>query len=225
MRSKRYQKIRKQIDLSKLYTLDEAIDFIIEHRAGKFKETIELHLRLGIDPHKTEQQVKGSVVLPQGTVKKKKIAVFVSPAKAKEAKDAGANLVGGEQLIEKIKTTGKCDFDIAVAEPALMKDLARVAKILGPKGLMPSPKTGTVTADIKKAITDLAKGKITFKNDAGGNIHQAVGKVSWKKEKIKDNIEVFLEAIKKVKPSGIKGSFIKGVFLASTMGPAIKIQL
>ena len=224
MRSKKYQKVKKQINQTKIYTLDEALDFIKSNSLTKFDETIEIHVRLGIDPRKTEQQVRGVVTLPQGAIKKKKIAVFVTSSKIKEAKEAGADLVGGEELIEEIKTSGKCNFDVAIAEPELMKNLAQVAKILGPKGLMPNPKSGTVTTEIKKTISELQKGKITFKNDAGGNLHQAVGRVSWSKEKVKDNIEAFLTAVKKTKPAGVKGAFIKSIILASTMGPGIKVQ-
>ncbi len=225
MRSKKYQKAKRQINQTKIYTLDEALDFIKSNSLTKFDETIEIHVRLGIDARKTEQQVRGVVILPQGAIKKKKIAVFVTSSKIKEAKEAGADLVGGEELIEEIKTSGRCNFDVAIAEPELMRNLAQVAKILGPKGLMPNPKSGTVTTEIKKTISELQKGKITFKNDAGGNLHQAVGRVSWSKEKIKDNIEAFLTAVKKTKPAGVKGAFIKSIILASTMGPGIKVQL
>jgi len=225
MRSKKYQSIKSKVDASKIYTLDEAIDFIKANRASKFDETIEVHIQLGIDPQKTEQQVRGSVNMPYSGVKKRRIAAFVTPAKIEEAKEAGADLVGGQDLIEKIKTTNKCDFDVAVAEPALMKDLASIAKILGPKGLMPSPKSETVAADVKKTISELKKGKTTFKSDAGGNCHQGLGKVSWEKEKIKENFDVLLTAVKKVKPQKVKGLFIKKVVLASTMGPGIKIKI
>lgn len=225
MRSKKYQKIKKQIDKFKACTLDQAIDFLQTNSSANFDETIEVHIQLGIDPRKTEQQVRGTVVLPQGTVKKKRIAAFVSPVNEKQAKEAGAYLIGGVGLIEKIKATGKCDFDIAIAEPEMMRNLAQIAKILGPKGLMPNPKSETVTTEIKKVITEIQKGKITFKNDAGGNLHQAVGRISWSKEKVKDNIEAFLTAVKEVKPSKIKGAFIKGFVLASTMCPGIKVSL
>lgn len=208
-----------------MYTLDEAVDFIKANSLSKFDETIEAHIQLGIDPQKTEQQVRGSVNLPHGGIKKKRIAAFVTPAKIKEAQEAGADLVGGRDLIEKIKEANKCDFDVAVAEPELMKDLAQIAKILGPRGLMPSPKSETIATDIKKTIAELQKGKVTFKSDAGGNCHQGIGKVSWDKEKIKDNFNAFLAAVKKVKPQKTKGLFIKGVVLTSTMGPGIRISL
>lgn len=225
MRSKRYQKITSKIDKNKAYTLDQALDFIISNSKAKFDETIEAHVQLGIDPKKTEQQVRGTAVLPHGVVKNKIVAAFVSSANIKQAEKAGADLVGGEDLIEKIKKSGKCNFDIAIAEPDLMKSLTQIARILGPKGLMPSPKYETVTTEIKKTIQELKKGKTVFKNDAGGNLHQPIGKVSWTKDKIEDNFNTFLAAVKKVKPPKTKGAFIRNVFLASTMGPALKVQL
>ena len=225
MRSKSYQKIKSKLDKTKLYTLEEAIDFLRDNSLAKFDQTIELHIALGIDSRKTEQQVRGTVILPHGGIKKQKIAVFVTPAKLKEAEKAGADLVGGQDLIDQIKETKKCDFDIAIAEPAIMKDLSQIAKILGPKGLMPSPKSETITTDIKKTIDQLKKGKVIFKNDAGGNLHLSLGKISWKNEKIKDNFEIFLEAVKKVQPAKIKGTFLKKIILTSTMGPGIKIQI
>ncbi|MDA2936117.1 50S ribosomal protein L1 [Patescibacteria group bacterium AH-259-L05] len=225
MRSKRYQKIKSKLDKNRVYTLDEALDFISMHARAKFDESIETNFILGIDPKKSEQQVRGSTTLPHDIGKKKKIAAFVSPEKTKEAKDAGADVVGGQDLIEKIKKTKKCDFDIAIAEPTIMKDLAHIAKILGPRGLMPSPKTETITTDIKGTINELSKGKLFFKNDAGGGIHVVIGKVSWKEDKIKDNFNTIVEAVKKAKPPKIKDKFIKNIVLASTMGPGFKISL
>ena len=225
MRGKKYQQIKSKIDKSKIYTLDEAIDFIKTNHSAKFDETIEVHLKLGINASKTEQNIKGLVVLPHGGIKQKRIAAFVSPNKVEEAQEAGAAIVGGEDLIQKIKETNKCDFDIAVAEPEMMKNLAGIAKILGPKGLMPSPKTETVSTDIKKTITELSKGKVAFKNDQGGNVHLGVAKVSWEPTKIKENIKAFVDAVKKTKPSGLKGNFIKHIIVSSTMGPGLTVQL
>ncbi|MGC9049252.1 MAG: 50S ribosomal protein L1 [Patescibacteria group bacterium] len=224
-RNKKYQEIKKKIDPSKIYSLDEAIDFIKKNPAAKFDESIEIHITLDIDPSKTEQQIHGSVILPAGTVKKRKIVAFVTLAKREEAKQAGVDIVGGIDLIEKINETGKCDFDMAIAEPAMMKDLARIAKILGPKGLMPNPKSETITTDIKKTVKELTGGKINFKNDPQGIIHQAIGKVSWPVENIKKNALSFLEAVKKAKPQTVKGNFIKNITISSTMGPSIKIQI
>jgi len=225
MRSKRYQKIRSKIDKNKSYFLEEAIKIIKENASSGFDETIELHIQLGINPRKTEQQSRGTVTLPHGVVKKRKIIAFVEENKEKEAEKAGADVVGGKKLIQKIKEEGSCNFDIVVAHPDLMVDLVQVAKILGPKGLMPSPKTGTIGVDVPKIIKELRSGKITFKNDAGANLHQAVAKISWDLEKIKDNIDEYLNIVKKAKPVGVKGIFIKKVFLSSTMGPALKIAL
>jgi large subunit ribosomal protein L1 len=223
-RGKKYKEIVSKIDLSKVYSLDEAIDFIKNNPAAKFDESIELHINLGIDPKKVEQQVRGMAILPYGTGKKKRIAAFVTPSKLKEAKEAGADVVGGIDLIEEINRTGKCDFDIAIAEPDLMKDLAKIAKILGPKGLMPNPKSGTVTTEIKKTIEEFIGGKVEFKNDPYGIIHQVVGKVSWPKENIKKNILAFIEELKKARPKSV-GTFIKSIVIKSTMGPGIKIQI
>ena len=225
MRSKSYQKIKSKLDKTKLYTLEEAMDFLRDNSLAKFDQTIELHIALGIDSRKTEQQVRGTVILPHGGIKKQKIAVFVNSAKLKETEKAGADLFGGQDLIDQIKKSKKCNFDIAIAEPDIMKDLSQIAKILGPKGLMPSPKSETITTDIKKTIDQLKKGKVIFKNDAGGNLHLLLGKISWKNEQIKANFEVFLEAVKKVKPSKLKGIFLKKIILTSTMGPGIKIQI
>lgn len=221
-RGKKYQKIKEKIE-KKEYSLEEAIDFIKENRIAKFDESIEIHIKLGIDPKKTEQQVKGNLILPY-PVKKKKIACFVELEKEKEAKEAGADLVGGKELIEKIRETKKTDFEIAIATPEMMKELAPIAKILGPKGLMPSPRYGTVTTNISKTIQEIREGKTFFQSDEGGNVHQVIGKVSWQKEKIIANIKAFLEAIKKSRPAGVKGNFIKNITLCSTMGPGLKIK-
>ena len=224
-RGKKYQEVKKKIDPKKIYTFEEAIDFIKNNPVGKFDEAIELHVKLGIDPSKTEQNVHGSVVLPGGALKKKKIAIFATPAKLDEAKITGADLIGGTELIEEIKQSGKCNFDIAIAEPAIMKDLAQIAKILGPKGLMPTPKTETITTDFKKTIADLSGGKTNFKSDANGIVHQALAKVSWPADKTKANIIKFFDAVKKAKQQTSKGVYIKTIHLSSTMGPSLKISI
>ena len=225
MRGKRYQEVKNKIDSKKVYSLNEAIDFIKNNPVGNFDETIELHIKLGVDSSKTDQHVHGSVVLPAGALKKRKIAIFATPAKLDEARAVGADLVGGAELIEQIKQNGKCDFEIAIAEPAIMKDLAQIAKILGPKGLMPTPKNETITTDFKKTMADLSGGKINFKGDANGIIHQALAKVSWPSDKTKANVTKFFEAIKKAKPQTSKGVYIKTIHLSYTMGPSLKISL
>ncbi len=224
-RSKRYKSVKKKIDKNKVYGVEEAVEFLVENAKVKFDEGIEVHLRTNIDPKQADQLIRGSVVLPHGIGKEKKVAVFAEGDKVTEAKEAGANLIGGEDLIEKIKQTKEVDFDVSVATPEMMRKLAGIAKILGPKGLMPSPKTDTVTMDVKKTVEQLKKGKINFKNDDSGNVHQLVGKVSFGKDKLKENITVYVQAIRDAKPSGAKGEFIKNVVVTSTMGVGIKVGL
>lgn len=221
---KKYQKIKEKLGHKREYTLEEAINFIKENKTRSFDESLEIHLKLGINIKKTEQTVKGNITFPHGGFIQKKIAIFAEPEKLKEAKEAGADLVGGKELIDKIKETGKTNFDVTIATPGIMKDLVVLAKILGPKGLMPSPKAGTITSNIKEAVAELKRGKISFKNDDGGNLHQIVGKLSWEKEKIIANIKSFVEAVKKAKPAKFKGNFIKSITLCSTMGPGIRIS-
>ena len=201
------------------------MEFLIENAKEKFDEGVDVHLKTNIDPKQADQLIRGAVVLPYGIGKEKKIAVFVEGDKAAEAKEAGADLIGGEDLIEKIKQKKEIDFDVSVATPEMMRKLASIAKILGPKGLMPSPKTDTVTTDIKKTVEQLKKGKINFKNDDSGSVHQLVGKVSFGKDKLKENITTYVQAIKDAKPSGAKGEFIKNVVVTSTMGVGIKVGL
>ncbi|MFH1838430.1 MAG: 50S ribosomal protein L1 [Candidatus Kuenenbacteria bacterium] len=204
-------------------TITEALELIKKNSKAKFDESVEAHIRLGIDVKKGDQQVRGTVVLPYGSGKTKKIAVFTEKEdEIKEIKKLGI-LAGGEDLIEEIKKTEKCDFEVAIATPEIMKNLAKIARILGPKGLMPNPKTETVTTNIKKTIEELQKGKVTFKNDDAGNVHQVIGKVSWSLEKLKENFEAFLEIIKKSKPSKSKGIYIKNIALCSTMGKSVKV--
>ncbi len=222
MRSKRYQELAKKIDPTKSYDLVEAIKLVKETSTVKFDASVEVHTRLGIDPKQGDQLVRGTVVLPHGTGKSKRVIVFTE-TKADEARAAGADLVGGKDLIQEIKTSGKTDFDIAIADPAMMKDLAVIARVLGPRGLMPSPKNETVTDQIGKAVTAMKGGKISFKNDDTANIHQVVGKVSWTEDVLKENIEAFLDALKRNKPSGSKGVYLDKVYLTSTMGPSVRI--
>ncbi len=223
-KGKKYLKMSKLIDKNKMYTIEEALDLIKKNPIAKFDASIEAHICLGIDPQKGDQQVRGTVILPNSVSKQKKIAVFVESEKEKEAKTAGADIVGNEELIQKIKQTKKIDFEIAIATPNMMRLLAPIAKILGPKGLMPSPKNGTITTDLSKTIKEFKQGKIAFKNDDAGNIHQIIGKISLDNKKILENYEVFLKALNKVKPASAKGIYIKNVYLCSTMGPSIKVE-
>ncbi len=220
--SKQRQKKISAIEKDKTYSIEEGLRIIKGIASKKFDESVEIHVHLGTDPKKTEQQVKGTVVLPHGTGKTKKIAVFTE--NHEEAKAAGADIVGGKDYIEKIRTTGKIEFDIAITTPDMMKELAKVAKVLGPRGLMPSPKNDTVTNNIKKTIEEMKKGKITFKSDDTCNLHQLVGKISWDENKLRENIRFFIEAVKRSKPQGIKGDYIKKIVLCTTMSPAVMIK-
>ncbi|NQV13675.1 MAG: 50S ribosomal protein L1 [Parcubacteria group bacterium] len=222
-RSQRFLDAKKKIE-SKEYPIAEAVKLAKEVGAEKFDAALEAHIRLGIDVSKSDQTVKGSVTLPHSTGKKIKIAVFADESEAKAAKEAGAELTGGEDLIKEIKKTQKCDFAVAVATPKMMRSLAQVAKILGPKGLMPNPKTGTVDADPAKVVKELQAGKVNFKNDPAGIIHQMIGKVSFDDKKLAENYTTFLEAIKKLKPAKMKGEYIKNVTLCTSMGPGVKVK-
>jgi len=221
-RSKRYIALKEKIDSVKVYSLDEAVSLLKETGNTKFDSGIEIHVKTGIDVKQSDQHIRGVVSLPNGTGKKHKIAAITS--KPDEAKKAGAELAGGEELIKEIQS-GKMDFDVLVTEPAFMPKLAPVAKILGPRGMMPSPKNGTVTDNIPKAIDELSKGKVSFKNDNSGNIHLLVGRSSFEETKLKENIKAAFDAIKATKPSSSKGTFIVNVSLATTMGPGIKVSL
>lgn len=220
-RSKRYQEVLKKIDQDKLYTIEEAFSVIRETATTKFEPSVELHARLGIDVSKSDQQVRGTVALPHGSGKTVRVAVFAEEAKQKDASDA--DIVGGEEAIEQLAKSGKIDFDIAIATPAMMKHMAKVARVLGPKGLMPSPKSETVTENIKETVAALKKGKISFKNDSTGNVHVVLGKTSFTDEQLKENLDSFLEALKKAKPSSSKGTYLKTLSMNVTMGPGIKI--
>ena len=223
--SKRFSEFNTKIDKTKAYSIEEAIKLAKETATTKFDSSIELAIRTGIDPSKSEQQIRAVVLLPNGTGKKIKIAVVAPPDKQKEAKAAGADIVGGQEIIDEIAKTKKIGFDILVTIPEMMKDLAKVAKILGPKGLMPNPKTETVTTNLKKTVEELARGKVSFKNDDTGNIHLIIGKASFADQKLIENYQTFREALNKVKPASVKGIFIKNISLSSTMGPGIKVQI
>jgi large subunit ribosomal protein L1 len=207
----------------KVYPIEEAIELTKKLSKTKFDATVEVHFKLGIDNKKSEQQVRGVVSLPHGTGKKIKIAAFVTPANEKAARDAGADYVGGEELIAEIKKTEKTDFEVAIAEPAMAKNLGQIAKILGTRGLMPSPKNDTITNDPAKTIAELKKGKVSFKNDDTANLHVSIGKVSFENIKLIENFKALFDVVKKAKPASSKGVYMKNVVVCSTMGPGIKI--
>ncbi len=221
--SKRYNQIKEKISVETM-PIAEAIKSVKENANAKFDEAVEVHVRLGVDPKKTDQKVRTSVALPHGTGKTTRVAVFTS-TKQEDAKSAGADLVGGEDLIAEIASTSKIDFDIAAATPEMMPKMAKIAKILGPKGLMPNPKVGTVTNDIADIVKSLKAGQIEFKSDDSGNVHTLIGKASFETDKLTENFNVFIDALRKAKPDTAKGVFVKTVSVCSTMGPAIKIKL
>ncbi len=214
-----------ELDKMKLHSIDEAVKSTKELSKTKFDSSVEVHIRLGIDTRKGDQQIRGAVSLPHGTGKTIRVAAFVSADREEACRKAGADLVGNEELIEEIKRTEKTDFQVAVAEPAMMKNLAKIAKILGTRGLMPSPKNETVTPNPEKAVEELKKGKVSYKNDDTGNIHVSIGKTSFDDAKLIENFNTLLEAIKKAKPASAKGIYIKNVSMSSTMGPGIKVSI
>jgi large subunit ribosomal protein L1 len=207
------------------YPLVEAIELTKKLSKTKFDASVEIHLSLGIDPRKGDQQVRGAVSLPHGTGKSIRVAAFVSPQNEEACRAAGADLVGNDELIAEIAKTEKTDFQVAVAEPLMMKNLAKIAKILGTRGLMPSPKNETVTPNPAKAVAELKKGKVSFKNDDTANLHCLIGKVSFDNAQLLENFQTIIDAVKKSKPATSKGSFLKKVFISSAMGPGIKVQL
>lgn len=223
---KRFNELRSSFDQKKSYAIAEAIAIVKKTANVKFDSSVEVHVNLGIDPKKSDQQVRSTATLPHGTGKSKRVAAFVAaPEKEKEAKDAGADLVGGEELIAEIAKTGKIEFDVAVATPDMMPKMAKVAKILGPRGLMPSPKNETVTPQVGKAVAALKGGKVAFKNDVTGNVHQVIGKSSFGDDQLTENFTVLMEALRRAKPASSKGTYIKNVTLSSTMGPGVKVAL
>ncbi len=220
---KKYRAVAEKMDLKKVYAIEEALTLVRGGKIAKFDESVEVHVKLNIDPKKGDQQVRGTVVLPYGTGKTLKIAVVTS-TRTKDAQEAGADLIGGEELIEKIKTGKAEPFDVLLATPEMMPKLASVAKILGPRGLMPSPKTETVTEKIKEAVEMLKKGKASFKNDNTGNVHQVFGKISFDEAKLKENYEAIVDALAKARPAGVKGKYMVSISICSTMGPGLKIS-
>ncbi len=223
MSSKRFRAAQQLIDVNKSYPIDEAVALMKQTATTKFDGSVEVHVHLGIDPSKAEQMVRGTTQLPHGTGKKLRIAVFAKGEVATKAKAAGADLVGDEDLIAEIKKTSKTDFDIALAAPDMMRLLAPIAKTLGTKGLMPNPKNETVTADPAATVKALHSGKVAYRNDTTGNVHQIIGKVSFAADQLKENFEALVDALRKSKPSESKGTYLLSVTLTSSMGPGVKV--
>lgn len=220
---KKYNESVKSIEKGKLYEIGEAVDKVIETAKAKFDETVELHVRLGVDPKQADQQVRGVLVLPNGTGKQVRVLVLAKGEKADQAKAAGADFVGAEDMVQKIQTENWFDFDVIITTPDMMGVVGRIGKILGPKGLMPSPKSGTVTPDVVKAINDCKAGKVEYRLDKTAIIHCPIGKKSFGKEKLTENYEALIEAIVKAKPAAAKGQYVKSITLSSTMGPGVKV--
>jgi large subunit ribosomal protein L1 len=221
--SKRREALLKKVDTNKEYSVDEAMATLKELKSAKFDETVEVALNLNVDPRHADQMVRGSVVLPHGTGKKVRVAVFAKDAKADEAKAAGAELVGSTELIESIQA-GNIDFDIVISTPDMMGVLGKVARILGPKGLMPNPKTGTVTMDVAKAVENAKGGQVNYRVDKKGNIHAGIGKISFDAEKLRENFNTFVESINKAKPASAKGRYISNAAISLTMSPSITLD-
>ena len=221
---KRYSEIKQLVDRSVLYDPADAVKLVQETGKAKFDETVELHVRLGVDSRHADQQVRGAVVLPHGTGRTKRVLVLAKGPKADEAKEAGADFVGDDDLIEKIQKENWFDFDVIIATPDMMGKLGRLGKVLGPKGLMPNPKAGTVTMEVTKAVNDVKAGKIEYRLDKSNIIHCPIGKVSFGQEKLEENLKTVMTAIIKAKPAAAKGQYIKSCSLSSTMGPGIKVN-
>jgi large subunit ribosomal protein L1 len=223
-RSKRMKEVDQMVDRNRSYKLDEAVEILKKCPAPKFDQSVNLSLKIGIDPKKSDQQVRGTVSLPHGTGQKVTLVVIAKGDKAKEALEAGADFVGADDLLEKIKG-GWTDFTALIATPDMMRELGKLGKVLGPRGLMPTPKAGTVTTDVAKAVKEAKAGKIEFKVDKTGNVNNAVGKISFKTENLVDNLTALLNAISKSKPASAKGSFLRSMYLSTTMGPGLKIDI
>ncbi len=222
--SKRYSELLKSYDKNKIYPIEEAVKLVKDLSTAKFDETIELSVKTGIDPKKNEQQIRNTISLPNGTGKKVRVLVFAVGPEAEDAKEAGADYVGGEELAEKIAKEGFLDFDVAIASPDMMRFVGKLGRILGPRGLMPSPKSGTVTKDIKEAVTSFKAGRVEVRNDKTGNLHLPVGKKSFSDDKLSENISSALQQIASLRPQGVKGKFIQKAVIAPTMGPGVKVE-
>lgn len=223
-RGKKYQESAKLVDSLKLYDVNEALELVQKTAKAKFDESVEVHVRLGVDPRHADQQVRGVVVLPHGTGKTLKVLVFAKGDKAREAEAAGADFVGADELVTKIQGENWFDYDVVVATPDMMGVVGRLGKVLGPKGLMPNPKSGTVTFDLAKAINEIKAGKVEYRVDKTSIVHVAIGKVSFGTEKLADNFKTLMEAVVKAKPSAAKGTYLRNVVVTSTMGPGVKVN-
>jgi len=223
-RGKKYQEAAKLVEAQKLYDVNEALDLVQKTSVSKFDATVECHVRLGVDSRHADQQVRGAVVLPHGTGREVRVLVFAKGEKATEAEAAGADYVGAEELISKIQNENWFEFDVVVATPDMMGVVGRIGRVLGPKGLMPNPKAGTVTADVAKAIAEIKAGKIEYRLDRTNIMHVPIGKVSFGTEKLTDNFQTLMAAVIKAKPSAAKGTYLRSVTLASTMGPGVKVN-
>ena len=221
-KGKKYQEAAKLIEKGKAYTIEEAIELVKKTNTAKFDASIEVAFRLGVNPKHADQQLRGALVLPNGTGKTKKVLVVTEGAKAEEAKAAGADHVGGKEILEEIKK-GWLDFEVVIATPNMMGELGKLGRILGPKGLMPNPKTGTVTMDVEKAVKEVKAGKVTYRTDKVGNVHVMFGKTSFETEKLVENYKTIYETLLKVKPSTAKGTYMKNISVSSTMGPSVKV--
>lgn len=223
-RGKKYLESKKAYDSTKEYELNEALEIVEKSAKANFDETVELHLKLGVDSRHADQQVRGTIILPHGTGKEQKILAFVKEDRIQEALDAGADYAGGQELAEKIQKENWLDFDVVIATPDMMATVGRIGRILGPQGLMPNPKTGTVTMDVKQAIEEIKAGKVEYRTDKANLIHVPTGKVSFGAEKLEDNIRALVTAIVKDKPASSKGRYIRSITVTSTMGPGVKLS-
>jgi len=224
MAGKKYSEAAKKIDPEKRYALEEAIKIVADNKLAKFDETVEVAVRLGVDPRQADQNVRGTVVLPHGTGKTERVLVIAKGEKEREAKDAGADFVGGDEIVKKIQEENWLDFDRVIATPDMMGQVGRIGKILGPRGLMPNPKVGTVTFDVAKAVTEVKAGKVDYRVDKAGVVHARIGKLSFGEQKLLDNAHALLSAIIKAKPASAKGNYVKSVALSSTMGPGVRVD-
>jgi large subunit ribosomal protein L1 len=224
-RSKRYKGAEKLIDRAKIYSIEEAVEVLRSMPHAKFDETLEISCQLYTDSKQTESSVRGSVVLPNGTGKKVKVLVFCEPEKEQDAKAGGADYLGSQEIADKILKEGWFDFDCCIATPAMMKVVSKLGKVLGPRGLMPSPKTGTVTDNVSYAVKEAKRGKVDFRMDKTGGIHLGLGKISFSKEALSENTHAFIDALNSVKPASVKGEFIRSIYLSTTLSPSLRLKL